>query len=581
MSRSISPGSTGCAESPALQRLTSSELEEGASSSSERPLLTEDDSRPRFNGNARKWKRLVQAEIDLAASLDDLEEDDLSIHLYNAHALKRQYYARGSKQPEIKPWNRRQRWTAPQYKNDWVPRASWTAWPLEPERVPHQEERFFSDRRRGARDDWYGGNAWELPVKPSQDLENCLLDEILKQVRFRFYEKAERSPHHERPAKRQRLHREVNEEPQVGQTTGASAGSNGPIHHPCNSMVLDETDAHFKARPVIRHIISTYEGLLRSLQLSRRNQDRAEFSDAESRSRSQDAESSGTSRSPAARQRPTKVHPRDWSEVLGLAAMTGWDQGAVSRAAARCSALFDEKMDFTIFNNEQPSNRPPHESTEQLQSQSLRDKVVPGFDFHSLACPVAGCDRHTKPYNSRWRLNEHLKRNHGIKFSLRNISPEPQPQQDDTFGGVHIDGFLQRIQPPAQWRPRKRSVGSEQLEVTDEDDVREGSTSQGDDGEVDDTDGSPDGTGDDGGDSATRSSPTSSDSDSDAIDERDEVDMHDENSSSEHESDNNQVSREESLEDSSENHTKSGDPQSEASSSRDSSPENEMITSSD
>jgi hypothetical protein len=49
------------------------------------------------------------------------------------------------------------------------------------------------------------------------------------------------------------------------------------------------------------------------------------------------------------RRRVREINPRDWSEVLGAAALTGWDDDAVKRAAARCSLLFGEDMAFATF----------------------------------------------------------------------------------------------------------------------------------------------------------------------------------------------------------------------------------------
>lgn len=42
----------------------------------------------RYNGPASTWQSLTEQERGLAASLTQLRDQDLSIHLYNAHALK-------------------------------------------------------------------------------------------------------------------------------------------------------------------------------------------------------------------------------------------------------------------------------------------------------------------------------------------------------------------------------------------------------------------------------------------------------------------------------------------------------------
>jgi hypothetical protein len=64
------------------------------------------------------------------------------------------------------------------------------------------------------------------------------------------------------------------------------------------------------------------------------------------------SQSQPTSRSPSRARsssnsrarRAAKLNPRDWSEVLGAAALIGFPSGVVSRAATRCAKLFGEGM---------------------------------------------------------------------------------------------------------------------------------------------------------------------------------------------------------------------------------------------
>ena len=44
---------------------------------------------------------------------------------------------------------------------------------------------------------------------------------------------------------------------------------------------------------------------------------------------------------------------RDWSDVLGVASMVGWEPEAVGRAAARCSTLFGEGISFRTLAEEE------------------------------------------------------------------------------------------------------------------------------------------------------------------------------------------------------------------------------------
>jgi hypothetical protein len=52
------------------------------------------------------------------------------------------------------------------------------------------------------------------------------------------------------------------------------------------------------------------------------------------------------------KKKQAQLGPRDWSDVLGIASMVGWDPDVVSRAAAKCSKLFGEGMQFRTLNEE-------------------------------------------------------------------------------------------------------------------------------------------------------------------------------------------------------------------------------------
>lgn len=59
--------------------------EDGSAESSE----DQEDTRPnRWKGAPSTWKKYTEEERGLAASLEQIRNADLSIHLYNAHALK-------------------------------------------------------------------------------------------------------------------------------------------------------------------------------------------------------------------------------------------------------------------------------------------------------------------------------------------------------------------------------------------------------------------------------------------------------------------------------------------------------------
>lgn len=44
--------------------------------------------------------------------------------------------------------------------------------------------------------------------------------------------------------------------------------------------------------------------------------------------------------------RKLRIKPRDWSQVLGITAVKGWDQGVLERTAGKCARMFDQDMEF-------------------------------------------------------------------------------------------------------------------------------------------------------------------------------------------------------------------------------------------
>ncbi len=68
---------------------TMSELDNQSSDASSQDDHYEDVRPNRWKGPLSTWHSLTEQERGLAASLDTLRNEDLSVHLFNAHALKR------------------------------------------------------------------------------------------------------------------------------------------------------------------------------------------------------------------------------------------------------------------------------------------------------------------------------------------------------------------------------------------------------------------------------------------------------------------------------------------------------------
>jgi hypothetical protein len=143
----------------------------------------------------------------------------------------------------------------------------------------------------------------------------------------------------------------------------------------------------------------------------------------------------------------------DWSEVLGIASMTGWNSQAVARTAQRCAALFGESMTFRAF-DERIAMKPVAEPVQyDLNTLSGRDdmgmegKKRPFFQKGMLNCPHIECPDHDRKFKISYRVIEHVQRIHGYDPRTNDSDNE----EGRTYGGVHTDGFLLPIHAQQGW----------------------------------------------------------------------------------------------------------------------------------
>jgi hypothetical protein len=177
--------------------------------------------------------------------------------------------------------------------------------------------------------------------------------------------------------------------------------------------------------------------------------------------------STADERSPSAtRDETSRAGLMDWSEVLGLAAVKGWDERVVARAAQRCATLFGESMSFVPLEEEHatkpvpervqytPSTIPPPEI---MASVGFAAPKRPFFQTGTWRCPHADCYGYNKDFESPHRVVEHCRRVHGYDPRTNDSDNE-----DRAFGGVHIDGFLRPVVAQRGWVERGKSkAGSE------------------------------------------------------------------------------------------------------------------------
>jgi hypothetical protein len=231
--------------------------------------------------------------------------------------------------------------------------------------------------------------------------------------------------------------RKVRRSERSSSSSGSSSRSE-PLPSP--SMLLDDEITASALRPSVRECMSRLNRLLDALHRSRkgsreygtlsRNQSR-DLTTAKRRSRDLPVQLENpplvgkTKAIPFGKQvlRPTKssdprdVACRDWSEILSLAATTGWDQTALERAAQRCATLFGETMELRCISGHMATHTHPESFfygpdtnalTMPKDSAAARTSSTPRM----FACLYSQCERHRVPFVQRWELRQHLKRSH-------------------------------------------------------------------------------------------------------------------------------------------------------------------------
>jgi len=118
---------------------------------------------------------------------------------------------------------------------------------------------------------------------------------------------------------------------------------------------------------------------------------------------------------------------RDWSDIIGMATLTGWNTETVARAAKRCADLFNENMVFRTFHEADPTILPvqkaepyydeefAHVSDEHDTAPSERSATTVKLEIpenKSRTCPYSDCPRYNVPFAKKYRLERHLRDMH-------------------------------------------------------------------------------------------------------------------------------------------------------------------------
>ncbi|KAK1985015.1 hypothetical protein LZ30DRAFT_709969 [Colletotrichum cereale] len=239
------------------------------------------ETRPnRWRGNRSTWYTYTQEERLLYRSMERQQNQDLSVHLYNAFALKhRPVRPTATAEPGAEDADKPLEEIVD--SGEWRPPSLWTAWPMNPGTVPgddflketHDEDDDFTIRSKKGQ-------------LPSTTLQEELTATILRQAKERF-------------RRRQRKHQEMEaaraQDESVYETTGPSSPSAASSDE--KNVLSDEEEAKAEPdeeagtpkraksyeavvsanddlsadllRPSVRHILSTLDNALTVLHNTR------------------------------------------------------------------------------------------------------------------------------------------------------------------------------------------------------------------------------------------------------------------------------------------------------------------------
>jgi hypothetical protein len=423
----------------------------------------EDDRENRFTGPASTWRDYTADERALIASIDQERANDLSVHLYNAHALKSRLH-----DPDVaaksRSWQSKQHWikTGEDGSVPWYPDHNWTSWPLHANDVPRKSEAFGKDPLL---DDAAEGTL-RMPIswRAGADLEDEVQALMLRKAKERFSARSWVNAEPSMPApSRSRSASHIPSSPPPVSTSRQSSVASGAQPDISGSendatvtqdfskpvLMVDEEETTRLLKPSARHILSKLDDVFMGLHQSRRyrtpgsdatsepavqslsqkrkrrstaNKAPAELSDEEP----EPAANNGNRGKPPARdytEHPSGDHalgPRDWSEVLGVASLAGWSPAVLDRAAKRCAILFGERMTFRTM---------PEAAVGKLADTltTYHPEMIPDiaiFDDEDMdvggeaeprpgfSCPVTWCAQHHRLYEKRYMIRQHLRRVH-------------------------------------------------------------------------------------------------------------------------------------------------------------------------
>ena len=490
----------------------------------------------KYHGPPSTWRSWTEPERLLAASLDQIRAADLSIHLYNAHAMKRRLRTK-EQQNTVPSWGSKERWVRTRDNSEetpddeggdpfFLPPKVWTAWPIPLDEVPRDGGEKL--RRWGEDEQWTLSR--EGSGMPSEDLQELLVAEVLRQAKESYRHRKWGSSEEELsvgPGNGEVFRKEARE----SSTSAGDSHDDTFGYKKSRSMkpliMADDDQAREILKPTIRHILSKLDDLLVGLHHARqaylptgddtasetqtdvegvspaprkrkarprrkpsmilKNQGETSLdaepaagldTDSDSNFIPSTKQSSSSPTRPRSRKRrrsplsprsasisrqkrQKRLGLRDWSDVLGVASMVGFDAKVVERAAERCTRLFGEGISFRTLQegkegdietevvNGKRRNVSSHAQEERNPKVADEQKRPLQLGADGLYyCPWKYCRRSEVGFSRVWNAKKHMKEIHDDRRSHNNNAEVAE----ELVGGVHVDGFMQPIQARPGWR---------------------------------------------------------------------------------------------------------------------------------
>ena len=351
-----------------LARENACSPEPAAYASEEEDEGSDTDSVHRW-GDKRDTATSVRPYQALLASLEQEHHLSLSQHLHSAHLINRQQ--RSASTPYEQPNKRRKLAGGSGAKEGHITgpfiTPHWTAWPLPPETVPREADHtyatvglFQSGPRKYYHDDkaTYAEKDRREP-EPSQMLESTLMAAFLRTSKEKIGSKKqeglkpsvddELSESMLKPVVRNIISKldglliglYFEREPYVRsmmKTLSSKVGDGSNLDRQSTPDTAKERKVKKNDTPGILK----REGVEREIETPGHGRS----SEMPHRGRRRPSHSSPAASKLNAEKRMLAVKNRDWSQVLGVAAFTGFTQASLNRTTQRCESLFEETMSW-------------------------------------------------------------------------------------------------------------------------------------------------------------------------------------------------------------------------------------------